>query len=205
MTQTRKIWPVLALLIVLAGLGLAPDAQAQDPVLETTAVDGPFAPPVSVTLRPREDTELNARLRPVLEEELKAIGIAVDEWSRVSLWYDTLAPSAGSPALSPMGRMDADTRSGVDMRMNVLSTSQSSLINGRKDASPIPPPAGQKDDPPANLDVPQLRMSLELSDTEAIRWRGKATLPAAGGDPFPDYESLTRALLPHLPEDAGWR
>lgn len=205
MRQTRTFWPLLALLAFLAGFGLCPLAQAQDPVLETGTVDGPFDPPVSVTLRPKQDTELNARLRPVLEEELKAIGIAIDEWSRVSLWYDTLVPGAGSPELSPMGRVDADTRSGVDMRMNVLSTSQSSLINGRKESSPIPPPAGQTDDPPANLDVPHLRLSLELSDTQAIRWRGKATLPAAEGDPFQDYESLTRALLPHLPQDAGWR
>lgn len=190
----------------LVTLGLAPlipaGVQAQDPVLESSAVDGPFPPPVAVALRPREDSELNARLRPVLEAELKALGILSDDWARVSLWYGTLSPASFSAARKPLGELRADTRSGVDMRMNVLSTAESDLMGGRKDNSPIPPPS---DEPGSRPEINALRLNLELSDTEAIRWRGQASLPEMGGDPYPDYEALLRALLPRLASDAGWR
>jgi len=200
MKQHRTL---IAFLAALAVAPLAPiQAWAQDPVLESVAVDGPFPPPVAVALRPREDSELNARLRPVLEEELKALGILSDEWARVSLWYGTLSPAAASAARRPLGELRADSRSGVDMRMNVISTADSDLMGGRKESSPIPRPS---DEAKPDLDAAALRLSLELSDTEAIRWRGQASLPEMGGDPYPDYEALLRALLPRLAVDAGWR
>lgn len=200
MRQLRILIVFLVTLVVAQSIPIS--AQAQDPVLESSAVDGPFPPPVAVALRPREDSELNARLRPVLEEELKALGILSDDRARVSLWYGTLSPASFSAARKPLGELRADSRSGVDMRMNVISTTDSDLMGGRKENSPIPPPT---DEPGPRPESKALRLNLELSDTEAIRWRGQASLPEMGGDPFPDYEALLRALLPRLASDAGWR
>jgi len=198
----KKHGTLIAFLAALAVAPLSPSqAWAQDPVLESVAADGPFPPPVAVALRAREDSELNARLRPVLEEELKALGILSDDWARASLWYGTLSPAAAA-SRRPLGELRADSRSGVDMRMNVISTTDSDLMGGRKENSPIPRPS---DETRPDLDAAALRLTLELSDTEAIRWRGQASLPEMGGDPYPNYETLLRALLPRLATDAGWR
>jgi hypothetical protein len=173
-------------LAALAALAAAP-AAAQTPPEVVAAAYRDLPAGLTVRLELLDDSELNLQVRDLIAGQLAADGHTVAETAPFVLQIETQTASeaADDPSL---GSFQATDRS-AEIRMNLWSSSEDSLLQGRQDK------VGAE---------ARYRISLGLYDSRDGRyyWRGAASTTLDQGDAAAASRDLVPALLAHFGETA---
>ncbi len=176
MTGRLPVWLAGALMLVALGPGSAGAANIQStlqlaqlaangaPGIVTTVALGelPAGQPVAVT--PFADDDLSLSVKARFEAALRAAGWSVSDSAALTLSFDTeMIEGRFTQAEANLGRFEASDQ-GVQLNLNIWSSSQDSLLGGR-----------QKAGAPAR-EVNLFHMNVVLRDRESGKtlWQGDA-------------------------------
>ena len=152
--------------------------------------------PVSVVAL--DDTDLNLKFRAQIIDQLRTAGYSVVDQADLELSFDNEVMQGAIESSGPsLGRLEAGTNTGVgrrstdtgvDVNVNVWSSSQDSVLGGRKSGG-------------STRTASQLRVFAVLQDRRSgIRlWEGDARAVMSQSNP----DRLGRAMVPPLVEALG--
>lgn len=177
----RALALVAALLsLQLPGTGVITPAAAQSGYEITAVAYRDLAAGIPVRVRLLDDSDLNQQVRDLVVEQLAAAGYQVADDADFVLQVETL--TAADPARDPsLGSFRAGTE-GAEIRMNLWSSREDSLLQGRRGGVPGPS---------------EYRISLGLYDGRDGRyfWRGWVSSVLEGGNAAEASRSMVPALL----------
>jgi hypothetical protein len=170
----------LVALAALAALSAGIPAGAQAPPEVVAAAYRDLPAGLAVRLQLLDDSELNLQVRDLIAEQLAAAGHTVAETAPFVLQIETqtATQAADDPSL---GSFQATDRS-AEIRMNLWSSTEDSLLQGRQDK------IGAE---------ARYRISLGLYDSRDGRyyWRGAASTTLDQGDAAAASRDMVPALL----------
>lgn len=175
-----------ALVLVVLLFAVAEPARAQDEI-ELAAIGYRELPPgIALRLELTDDSDLNLQVREMIADELMARGHRISVEAPFVLQIETFSTSGGGND-PDLGSFRADTDEGAEIRLNLWSNRQDSLLNRREDT-----PRG----------ATGFRIDLGLYDSRDGRyyWRGNAGTLLTGGDAAAASRRMVPALLGHLGE-----
>lgn len=177
---------------VTAQTGLAPqlaqtEVSAAPGMLTTRAFkDVPESETITVALY--DDSDLNLQLKTEFEEQLKARErVVVEAKTGLLLLFETeVIPTDQVPKGPSLGSANAGT-SGVDVNVNVWSSTQDSVLGGRQEGT--------------NLGSSVFHMNALLRDQASgeVLWQGDAYYEMLTGD----TERIARSMVPLLVDKLG--
>ena len=172
----------------LALLILAPPPAAGQPLdaaLDAIAY-GPIPPGAAFQIRMTRDDELARRVRELVDSELRARGYAVADDASLVLTIETEAGGPGGPDEGSLGQFRADSGSGAEVRMNLWSSRDDSLL-------------GPTSDRPRRARTFRIAAAVHDAATRRYVWRGSISGVQDGtGAP-----ALSEAAVPILVDAIG--
>lgn len=158
------------------------------PGIVSTVAFGEVPPERPIAVTPFGDDDLSMRVKARFEEALRQAGRSVAEAAPLTLSFETrLIQGRFSRAEGNMGRFEADT-GGMELNLNVWSSSQDSLLGGRQ--------TGTAESRRANL----LHMNAVLHDraTGKTLWQGDAYSEMLSSDEARIAASMVAPLAANL-------
>ena len=144
---------------------------------------------------PLDDTDLNLQIRDQIVQELVRAAYGTSGEGQLELSFDTAVEQGQIPSRQlSLGRveagseLDAQSDPGVDVEVNVWSSSQDSVLGGRKEAE-------------GKRKTNQFRITAELRDVAArtLLWRGEVVSEMGLEQP----EQLSAAMVGPLVDSLG--
>ncbi len=124
--RTVSLGALALLVVALPAAGRPLDAAL------TAIAYGPIPPGAAFQLRTAEDSELAERVRDQVEAVLKARHYAVADDAPLVLTIEIEADGPGGAAEGSLGRIDADSDRGVEIRLNLWSSRDDGLLSPTK-------------------------------------------------------------------------
>ena len=167
---------------------LAQAEASSAPGLLTTRAFKDVPPGETITVALYDDSDLNLKLKTEFEEQLKARErVVVEAKTGLLLLFETeVIPTDQVPKGPSLGSASAGT-AGVDVNVNVWSSTQDSVLGGRQEGG--------------NLGTSVFHMNALLRDQASgeVLWQGDAYYEIMTGD----TERIARSLVPLLVEKLG--
>ncbi len=162
------------------GLSLA-EGRTSSVALAPIASGGTFA------VEMLDDTELNVRLVTDIERSLAERAHPTAAEGRYVLTFETAEIADPLDAGGELGSLDADTLRGVDVRINLWSTTRDSLLQGRQRATRA---------------VPLIRLDMVVRDRAArqIVWQANGVGEIRSVDRYRILQRLVTGMLQNLGE-----
>ncbi|MEX1204162.1 MAG: hypothetical protein WEB85_02825 [Dongiaceae bacterium] len=173
----------------LALLVLAPPPAAGQPfdaALNAIAY-GPIAPGAAFQIWMTRDDELARRVRELVESELRGRGYAVADDAPLVLTIETEADGPDGPDEGSLGQFRADSDSGAEIRMNVWSSRDDSLL-------------GPTPDRPRRARTFRITVAVHDQATGRYLWRGAID---GARDGSTNALSASEAAVPALVDAIG--
>lgn len=180
---------LVAVIAILVSWTPASHAQQglDDSEMVTISATGADAMPAVtvVSLKAKEDTDLNRRLADAIADELRALDIIVAEQADLTLIYDGSPIGSFEPPDTTIGSVRGNAEGDTEIEMRVWSSGdESSLLQGRRSA---------------RLERRGVRLELAIDHNLSRLWIGTASMSNNEGDVF---VTLT-GLLPLLTDRIG--
>ncbi len=132
-----------------------------------------------------DDKDLNLRLLADLEKELAAVGREVTGTGDYELSFETreITDLAGEATL---GSLNVDTLRGVDLRLNLWSTTEDSLLVRRRRA--------RSPDPLLRLDI----TVRDTTDGGRVVWFGRSEVQTRSSDQYRFFRQMLQAMVDNI-------
>ena len=177
-------WLAGALLVVALGPGPAGAGQPEPkpqlaqlaangaPGFVTTVALGPLPEGQPIAVTPFADDELSLSVKARFEAALRAAGWPVSDTALLALSFDTKVIEGRFSQAGPnMGRFDADD-GGMQLNLNIWSSSQDSLLGGRQKAGA----------PSRKVNLFHMNVVLRHRESGKTLWQGDAYCELLIGD-----------------------
>ncbi len=193
MKAAAAIFKTMALATWMLGVSAfiaAPaSAQAAAPGMLTTQALKGLPQGETITVAPYDDSDLNLKLKAEIETVLKGQEHEVAEAKTgLLLLFETKVISSDQVPQGPnLGSAQAGTTTGVEVNVNVWSTTQDSVLGGRQDRS----------GPGTN--VFHINAVLRDQASGEVLWQGDAYHALVSGD----TERIAMGMIPPLVEKLG--
>lgn len=174
-----------AMLILIAAAAPAHAQEPAEPQLElATAGYRELPPGTALRLELMDDSDLNLQVRELIAEELARRGHPVAEGAPFILQIET-GTAADDETDPTLGSFEANTDEGAELRLNLWSNRQDSLLNRQEDTT---------------RDAAMYRISLGIYDSRNGRyyWRGNAGALLVDDDALAASREMVPALLARL-------
>lgn len=187
----RRTLAITALAVTVCGPAFAQFADTIAGRLATQSLQ-PIAADAGVVVDILDDTDANLRVQRALVDSLNDQGRAAmavpDSISAIILEFDTAEIIGGEGGDGAIGELQVDTLLGVQMRLNLWSSTRDALISGRS--------------PNAVRSTRLLRLDLVARrriDGRVV-WHGQAFFEGPAGDPGPLFVRMAPVLSRHFGE-----
>ena len=196
-------WMLVPVLVMLLAALFPARAGAQGGLGELNAVAGPSFPAgTPITVEAAEFTDLNTRLREIIEKALVARGYKIQPKAPFILSYDTEMSSRTDP--EPRGFRDSGTiEAEKDMEETPpwddgggeMGRDEPRMFGPDSDSDAISIPLGSSTG--TNQNHYSLSFTLGRDGSPAI-WQGAVTAVLPNGDPFEIAETMVPVLADHI-------
>ncbi|MFQ5973574.1 MAG: hypothetical protein ACE5Q3_14690 [Alphaproteobacteria bacterium] len=193
MRAFRKVSSCLCLLVLALP---APPAAAQAGMAAEGRMAafalGPIDEGAVFTIDLLDDSDLNLRLVEHVKAELRARGYEEAPDADYTLTFDTREIVDLSRDGGGVGSLDVDTLSGIEMHMNLWSSTRDSLLTGRR----------QRPGQATQL----LRMDMTVRENTGARrvvWQGEAFSEMRGVEHYGAFRQIVSVLLDRLGQTVG--
>lgn len=189
MTRSPSTFARHAAVLLLVAVAGAERAAASDVAWVASVAFHPLPPGAGVTVVPYDDSDANLQLKTRFEKALAAAGRSPEGEPRLRLVFETEVRYQGQlPRAPTLGQVKGGSE-GLDAEVNVWSSSEDSLLAGRRGPAKAPG------------DGTRLRLTAQLRETGGGRvlWQAEALYPLVERE----AEAAAEALVPALVERLG--